>query len=79
MSQSRWHRGQAGLITRGRDAQRRPCRLDLTALQAAMAWARHTEQAWHQRFDRLDGYLRELQDREPQPDPTPRKPKEKKP
>lgn len=52
---------QAGLIGRGRDAQRRPCRLELAGLRAIAAWAMHTEQAWQQRLDRLDDYLRELQ------------------
>ena len=67
---------QAGLISRGRDAQRRPCRLEIAALREATAWAQHTEQAWHQRLDRLDDYLRELQRREPTPDP-PSKPSKK--
>ena len=52
---------QAGIITRGRDAQRRPCRLRPEALQQVTAWAEHTKRAWEQRFDRLDDYLRELQ------------------
>jgi DNA-binding transcriptional ArsR family regulator len=52
---------QAGLITRGRDAQRRPCRLRPEALQQVTAWAEHTKRAWEERFDRLDEYLRELQ------------------
>lgn len=51
----------AGLITRGRDAQRRPCRLRVDALQDVTAWAEHTRRAWEERFDRLDDYLRELQ------------------
>ncbi|HVV82349.1 MAG TPA: metalloregulator ArsR/SmtB family transcription factor [Kofleriaceae bacterium] len=61
----------AGLISRGRDAQRRPCRLEVGALRDLAAWAQHTEQAWQQRLDRLDDYLRVLQAREA------RKPKEK--
>jgi len=52
---------QAGLITRGRDAQRRPCRLRPEALGQVAAWAEHTRRAWEERFDRLDEYLRELQ------------------
>jgi DNA-binding transcriptional ArsR family regulator len=52
---------QAGLITRGRDAQRRPCQLRPDALQRVTAWAEHTKRAWEERFDRLDDYLRELQ------------------
>lgn len=52
---------EAGLITRERDAQRRPCRLRPEALREVMAWAEHTRRAWEERFDRLDDYLREVQ------------------
>lgn len=52
---------EAGLITRERDAQRRPCRLRPEALREVMAWAEHTRRAWEERFDRLDEYLREVQ------------------
>lgn len=76
----------AGLISRGRDAQRRPCRLEVAALREAMAWAQHTEAAWHQRLDRLDDYLRTMQQPAapplpPRPRSTPvrRKPEEQKP
>jgi DNA-binding transcriptional ArsR family regulator len=51
----------AGLIARGRDAQRRPCRLRPEALARVTAWAEHTRRAWEERFDRLEDYLRELQ------------------
>lgn len=51
----------AGLITRGRDAQRRPCRLRPEALEQVTAWAEHTRRAWEDRFDRLGDYLQELQ------------------
>ncbi len=54
----------AGLISRGRDAQRRPCRLRTEALAEVSAWAEHTQRAWAQRLDRLDDYLRELQARD---------------
>ena len=52
---------QAGIITRGRDAQRRPCRLRPEALQQVTAWAEHTKRAGEERFERVDEYLRELQ------------------
>ncbi|MGH7282956.1 MAG: ArsR/SmtB family transcription factor [Polyangiaceae bacterium] len=52
---------EAGLITRGRDAQRRPCRLRPEALREVTVWAEHTRRAWEERFERLDEYLRELQ------------------
>ena len=49
---------QAGLISRGRDGQRRPCRLQLEPLAEVAAWAEHTRAAWEQRLDRLDAHLR---------------------
>ncbi len=54
----------AGLISRGRDAQRRPCRLRPEALEQVTAWAEHTRRACEERFERLDEYLRDLQARE---------------
>jgi DNA-binding transcriptional ArsR family regulator len=55
---------RAGLISRGRDAQRRPCRLRVAPLHEISAWTEHTRRAWETRFDQLDEYLRELQARE---------------
>lgn len=52
---------QAGLITRGRDAQRRPCSLEPAALAQATEWIEHTRKAWEDRFDRLADYLQQLQ------------------
>jgi DNA-binding transcriptional ArsR family regulator len=52
---------RAGLISRGRDAQRRPCRLRAEALQEVTAWAEQTRRVWQERLERLDGYLRDLQ------------------
>ena len=54
---------EAGLISRGRDAQRRPCRLRPEALGQVTEWAEHTRRAWEERFERLDAYLHELQAR----------------
>jgi DNA-binding transcriptional ArsR family regulator len=51
----------AGLITRSREAQRRPCSLRVESLGAVIEWAEHTKGAWEARFDRLDVYLREIQ------------------
>lgn len=51
----------AGLITRGRDAQRRPCQLRAEALDDITAWAAETRRIWEDRFDRLEAYLQELQ------------------
>ncbi len=54
---------RAGLITRGRSAQWRPCRLEAAPLKEATDWLEHYRRFWEQSFDRLDDYLRELQTR----------------
>ena len=54
---------RAGLISRGRDAQRRPCRLRTQALREVAAWAEHIREAREQRLDSLDDYLREESER----------------
>ena|SRR5436190_12431314 len=51
----------AGLITRGREAQWRPCRIELEALRPVDDWLESYRRLWEQRFDRLEDYLRELQ------------------
>jgi DNA-binding transcriptional ArsR family regulator len=48
---------RAGLITRGRDAQRRPCRLDTGPLKEVAEFAERYREHWEASFDRLDGYL----------------------
>jgi DNA-binding transcriptional ArsR family regulator len=55
---------RAGLITRGRDAQTRPCRIDARALQEADAWLEEYRRLWEDRLDRLDDYLHVLQAQE---------------
>lgn len=55
---------RAGLITRGRDAQMRPCRIEAKALQEADAWLEEYRRLWEERLDRLDDYLRVLQAQE---------------
>jgi DNA-binding transcriptional ArsR family regulator len=52
---------RAGLIVRGRDAQRRPCRLRATPLKAAAVWIAEYQQVWEERLERLDDYLSGLQ------------------
>ena len=54
---------QAGLISRGRDGQRRPCQLRPEPLVEIAAWAEHTRAAWEHRLDRLDAHLRRTSDR----------------
>ncbi|WP_019927731.1 helix-turn-helix transcriptional regulator [Nocardia sp. BMG111209] len=55
---------RAGLITRGRDAQWRPCRLDAAPLAAATDWLERYRVFWDGRFDRLDEHLHRLQRKE---------------
>jgi|SRR5512136_1337031 DNA-binding transcriptional ArsR family regulator len=52
---------RAGLITRGREAQWRPCRIEPRALKEVDDWLERYRRFWEQSFDRLDDYLRELQ------------------
>ena len=52
---------RAGLISRGRDAQRRPRRLEARPLRAAALWLENYRQFWEARFQRLDSLLLELQ------------------
>ena len=54
----------AGLITRGREAQWRPCRLEAGPLKDAADWLEHYRRFWEQSFDRLGDYLDELQGKE---------------
>lgn len=48
---------RAGLVIRGRDGQKRPCRIRPERLEEAQAWLDHTRQAWEQRLDRLEHFL----------------------
>lgn len=48
---------RAGLISRGRDAQRRPRRLEAQPLAEASSWLEHYRQFWGKRFQRLDALL----------------------
>jgi DNA-binding transcriptional ArsR family regulator len=51
----------AGLISRGREAQWRPCRITAAPLKDVADWVAHYRQFWTESFDRLDDYLREVQ------------------
>ncbi len=55
---------RAGLITQGRKAQWRPCRLEATPLAEVASWVEHYRRFWEGSFDRLDEYLRELKNQE---------------
>ena len=52
---------RAGLITRGRAAQWRPCRIEAGPLEEVATWLEAYRRFWDDSFDRLDAYLRELQ------------------
>ncbi len=52
---------KAGLITKGRAAQWRPCRIDGAQLKEAMDWIGQYKQFWEERLDRLDAYLGPVQ------------------
>lgn len=51
---------RAGLVSRGRDAQRRPCRLEPEPLKEATVWLENYRRFWEQSFEALDGVLAEL-------------------
>jgi DNA-binding transcriptional ArsR family regulator len=51
---------RAGLISRGRDAQRRPCRIEAGPLAEVTGWLEKYREAWDRNFQRLDTLLEEL-------------------
>jgi DNA-binding transcriptional ArsR family regulator len=55
----------AGLISQGRRAQWRPCRLEPARLKDAADWIQAYRHIWEERFDRLDDYLRDLAAQQP--------------
>src|SRR5438105_5261441 len=54
---------RAGLISRGRERQWRPARLEAGPLKEVADWAERYRRLWEESYDRLDEYLEELQDR----------------
>jgi len=54
---------RAGLISRGRSAQQRPARLEAAALKAATDWLGEYRRFWDAKFDGLDDYLKQIQDK----------------
>jgi len=51
----------AGLITRSKDAQYRPCRFESAPLEGAVDWIERNRQIWTERFDQLETHLRNIQ------------------
>jgi len=52
----------AGLISRGRDAQYRPCRFEPEPLEAATGWIARNQLVWADRFDQLEQHLKQMTD-----------------
>jgi DNA-binding transcriptional ArsR family regulator len=57
---------RAGLVEQGRQAQWRPCRLKPEPLRSVADWVGQYRRHWEESFERLDAYLRELQDNQEQ-------------
>ena len=55
---------RAGLIARGRSAQWRPCRIDAGPLKQVAEWTEEFRRIWETRFDNLELYLQQLQEKE---------------
>lgn len=55
---------RAGLISRGRDAQSRPCRLEARRLREATEWIERYRRHWEESFDRLNVLLTEMKEKE---------------
>jgi DNA-binding transcriptional ArsR family regulator len=58
---------RAGLISRGREAQWRPCKLEAEPLREATEWMSHYRRFWEGSFDKLDAHLRRLMADEGEP------------
>jgi DNA-binding transcriptional ArsR family regulator len=64
---------RAGLITRGREAQWRPCKLDAAPLQSAAQWIEQYSRFWEESLDRLEEYLTKIQAQASNKSSTPNK------
>lgn len=58
---------RAGLISRGKDAQWRPCKLETAPLEMASDWIESQRKIWEARLDRLENYLHTLAEQEKKP------------
>ena len=63
----------AGLISRGREAQWRPCRIAPVSLKQVDGWLGNFRRFWDENFNRLDDYVQELKAKEAAKTPTPTK------
>jgi DNA-binding transcriptional ArsR family regulator len=64
---------RAGLISRRREAQFRPCQLEAAPLKEVADWAETYRHLWEARLDRLDTYLQKLRGKEKRHDRKPRR------
>ena len=55
---------RAGLITQGQKAQYRPCTIDVTPLKEISKWTEQYRHIWEARFDRMDDYINQLNNKE---------------
>ena len=55
---------RAGLIVQGQKAQYRPCTIDVTPLEEISRWTEQYRHIWDARFDRIDEYINQLNDKE---------------
>ena len=62
---------EAGLLSKGRDGQHRPCHAEVSSLDPAIGWLDDRRQQWEDRLDRLGDHLRRIQ--RSTPDPTRKK------
>jgi DNA-binding transcriptional ArsR family regulator len=60
---------EAGLVSRSKDAQRRPCHLEAEVFDLMTKWIERYRRAAQERYERLDTVLAELQGAEPPADP----------
>ena len=61
---------RAGLVTKSKDAQRRPCKLRGAGLRDAAGWVEQYRMFWEESFDRLDAYLKETSGKRNRKDKT---------
>jgi DNA-binding transcriptional ArsR family regulator len=66
---------RSGLISRGREAQWRPCRLKARPMKEAVEWLERYRRYWEESFDRLEVYLQKLQAQKLQPKEKPQRKK----
>ena len=55
---------RAGLVTQGQKAQYRPCTIEAAPLQEISRWTEQYRPIWEERFDRMDDYLKQLNNKE---------------